>query len=267
MSDDRRRIPAKMKRRQNADRLSALKISDLYEKRLIRARTLMLGRALKLAKVNPIESWGEVIPNAVSEPYLPKLLRPMMGQVGKIGGKAILDQFAAKPKADKELWEMMFEQWRDEHVGEEIVSIQETMREWLQGEVMGVVDESAHWGVDKATKMLYERVQKDWVEGAEWMCRRIMRTETMNSLAYSAYECTMSLGIDVEKVWSTSGMRNVRDTHKVMEGVRVGMNKVFEVPNVSGGVDLMRFPHDGTMGASAGNIINCACVAMYLPKL
>lgn len=61
------------------------------------------------------------------------------------------------------------------------------------------------------------------------------------------------------KVWNTVGDRKVRDIHKAVNGLQVNLNEPFIVNN-----QLLMFPGDSSMGATADNVNNCRCVAMYL---
>lgn len=64
---------------------------------------------------------------------------------------------------------------------------------------------------------------------------------------------------EIEKVWQTVGDADVRIAHVAANGQQRPGNAAFSV----GGEDL-RYPGDSTLGASAGNVINCRCAAIYL---
>lgn len=66
-------------------------------------------------------------------------------------------------------------------------------------------------------------------------------------------------GEEMVKTWRTSGRTNVRNTHRVMAGVTIPNDELYEVPNRHGGTDLMMWPGDSSHGADAGNVINCHC--------
>ena len=66
---------------------------------------------------------------------------------------------------------------------------------------------------------------------------------------------------EIVKRWVTKKDSLVRDTHKMMEGVEVGRNELFEVPILTGGTDFMRYP--GDRNATIGNWINCRCEIKY----
>lgn len=60
------------------------------------------------------------------------------------------------------------------------------------------------------------------------------------------------------KTWRSRGDGRVRPAHVAANGQKIHVDKPFEV----GGERLM-YPADTSLGASAGNIINCRCSAIY----
>lgn len=62
----------------------------------------------------------------------------------------------------------------------------------------------------------------------------------------------------VMKEWETVGDNKVRDDHVNADGQRVTVDEPFIV-----GGEQLRWPGDGGLGASPGNIINCRCSAGY----
>ena len=94
-----------------------------------------------------------------------------------------------------------------------------------------------------------------------WQARRIAQTETMIGLADAGEVAARSLGIRYDKQWVISGLGNTRETHEIMDGVVVDMDEPFTLPDCQ-----MMYPHDSSLGAPAGEIINCACDVLHLPK-
>ena len=93
----------------------------------------------------------------------------------------------------------------------------------------------------------------------------IARTETARATNVSMHIAAETYSFDrpMVKVWMTYGGDTVRPDHAVMEGVTVGKDEMFLVPNRMGGFDMMQYPLDGAHGASAGNIVNCRCHCAY----
>ena len=85
----------------------------------------------------------------------------------------------------------------------------------------------------------------------------IARTETHNAAGFASQEMSRDLGISDEKKWLDAFDERVRIDHRGVEGGDwIPENKAFNV-----GGELMAYP--GAAGASAKNVINCRCVAIY----
>lgn len=63
--------------------------------------------------------------------------------------------------------------------------------------------------------------------------------------------------VNVEKEWFTVGDERVRPSHMISDGQVVDMNEPFVV-----GGELLNYPSDSSLGASAGNTINCRCTSV-----
>lgn len=90
----------------------------------------------------------------------------------------------------------------------------------------------------------------------------IGRTETIQALNRSQHEAIRQ-GVEagamsasaVQREWDTAGDTRVRHSHAEMDGQSVGLDEPFTTPR---GEKLM-FPGDTSLGASAGEVINCRC--------
>lgn len=63
--------------------------------------------------------------------------------------------------------------------------------------------------------------------------------------------------VAVDQVWITAGDERVRLSHMTADGQERKVNEPFEV-----GGEFLRFPGDTSLGATAGNVINCRCIAV-----
>lgn len=89
----------------------------------------------------------------------------------------------------------------------------------------------------------------------------IARTEIIGSCNYADYSM-WQLDDDVyAKKWSSTGDGRTRLNHSLADGQIRKLNEPFDV----GGEKLM-YPLDGSLGAGAGNIVNCRCTMFYLTK-
>ena len=94
----------------------------------------------------------------------------------------------------------------------------------------------------------------------------IARTETLNALRASQNEAVRQAaeeaGVEAGeavKVWSSTGDERTREAHLEMDGQEVMMNEPFETPDG----ELLMYPGDSSMGASAANTIQCRCSVSY----
>jgi hypothetical protein len=94
----------------------------------------------------------------------------------------------------------------------------------------------------------------------------VARTETIQSLnrsEYEAYKQAIDMGAtaskNVGKVWDTAGDDRVRDDHADMEGQTVNIDEPFIAPDGS----RLMFPGDVSLGAAAGEVINCRCKSRF----
>lgn len=124
--------------------------------------------------------------------------------------------------------------------------------------VMHEIKKSTELG--ETTTEMQERIYKTVQEPTfyKWQAMRIARTETsfaMNSAQYVAINTT---GVDASKVWITKKDGRERDTHKGMNGVKVGMEEYFKV-----GDSKLLFPSDRENGSSK-ETIQCRCTYSYV---
>ncbi len=91
----------------------------------------------------------------------------------------------------------------------------------------------------------------------------IVRTEVSRAFALASDQrLTQAAKVvpGLGKQWRRSGKIHSRWTHDLMDGQVVDAGKLFKVPSMEGGFDMMAHPHDPT--APADQNINCGCVAL-----
>ena len=94
----------------------------------------------------------------------------------------------------------------------------------------------------------------------------IARTESLQALNAGqnesfrqAIDSGMTTADATTKEWDSAGDGRVRDSHASMDGQTVGMEEAFSTPS---GARLL-YPHDRSLGAPAGEIIQCRCRVAY----
>ena len=253
----KRKIPNSARHQLDVQRQLALKSSLRYERVLKRRRTGEIKRVLRLAEMLPMEKWN-TIPDLLDEKYLKPLYTDLYMKIGEpIANNAINNFLSQKSEF---YWEPIIRSWMEKNLGVKISIIQEGLKEWLREELSQVMGDLTG-SIDSMTRELFNRVSEKWTSVADWQVRRIVQTETLTASSVAGYESVKSLGIPFNKIWVNSGLSNSRDTHVEADGQVVDENEPFIV-----GGEQMMYPRDGSLGASAGNIINCACSHIAIPK-
>lgn len=256
----KRRISAAERQHQNYLRRKGLKAGRVYENRLLRLRAHEVKRVLELCKEfsNP-DLWPGIINSELNETgYLLRWYEGLYTDTGLPMCKSTArDLNKAKAAEDEALWLDTLHLYAQERAGSNIVIVSGTLRESLINILRDEMAAEAGLGIEKLTKRIYNQYQ----EIAKWQVRRIAQTESMIAMADAAATAARTLDIDFTKQWCISGLGNTRDTHQLMDGVEVEKDEPFVLP----GGELM-YPHDGSLGADAAEIINCACCCIRRPK-
>lgn len=92
----------------------------------------------------------------------------------------------------------------------------------------------------------------------------ISRTESLNALRAGREEgvtqaIEQGAADGVRKRWSTSGDERVRADHAAMDGEDADLDEPYQLPDGS----QMMYPGDSSLGADAGQVINCRCLSEY----
>ena len=134
--------------------------------------------------------------------------------------------------------------------GDKITGITDTTRDQVQGVIaQGVENGDSHYVIGQAV---------DDALGDSWAGRgeMISRTEANSAMNYASLTTSQATVPDLNKVWSTTGMENVRPWHQDADGQSVPQDQPFSVMDE----DLM-YPGDDS--GSPENTINCACTIMF----
>lgn len=256
----KRRITAAERKHQDYLRRKGLKVGHVYEARLLRARAHEVKRVLDIcAQYDNPQHWPGLIDTYLDETgYLPKWWNGLYQDTGLPMCKSTArDLNQAKAAEDEMLWLGSLQDYAANRAGSEIIIVSGTLRETLIDILRDEMAEEYGLGIEKLTKRIYNKYK----ELAKWQVRRIAQTESMVAMADAANIAAGTLDIGFTKQWCISGLGNTRDTHEIMDGIEVDQNEPFELP---GG--MLMYPHDGSLGADAAEIINCACCCIRRPK-
>lgn len=257
----RKRISPAERRHLDYLRRKGLQVASVYETRLAKARRKELRRVLGLALdySDPIQI-VPLLENGLDETgYLPGWWEGLWIGAGLPRAKsAARDLRQAKAAEEEDMWLGTLRRYAQTRAANEIRVVSGTWKESLVNLVRKLMEEDLGLGIEKLTKRIY----KDYCDRLEkWQCRRIAQTEAMIGMAEASEAAARTLSIKYTKQWVISGLGNTRPSHEAMDGVIVDQDEPFRL---EGG--LMMYPHDTSLGADAGEIINCACDILRIPK-
>jgi hypothetical protein len=257
----RKVITPAMRAQQTVLRRQSLILSEAYKAKLARDRTIAIRKAIKeMAKYPPNEWEGMAADHIIKEPKLKTTLTSLYLNVGTPVARVAVNRFLSRKADTSDMWEEALYEWTRKNMGAKINLMEAAVNDWLKGQVRNVIEDNPGVGIEKMTQIMQRSVSQNWNTIKEWQTRRIVQTETMSAMNVAASESIDLLGMDYERTWSIAG-NNTRPTHEVMDGVTIPKGEYFNV-----GGYLMSHPMDDSMGAPAGEIINCSCCAIDMPK-
>lgn len=253
----KKRITPAERRHMDYLRKKGLQVGRIYEGKLIKARRGEVRRLLNLCRDSNPSQWEMIIEAQLREDYLFDWYKGLYVSAGVSRAKSTArDLNKSKAAFEDGIWESELARYAEQQAGEKIVIVSGTLKEQLVGITRKVLEEADGAGIEKIARQIFQDYQ-----GIElWQARRIAQTETMIGLADAGNIAAQTLDIRFSKQWCTSGLGNTRDTHLAMDGVIVEDWEPFELPDCH-----MMYPHDSSMGAPGGEIINCACDCIRRP--
>ena len=256
----RKVIHPEMRAQQTILRLQALRLSEGYQAKIARERATDIRKAIKeLSKYHYSEWEGMAADHIIKEPKLKETITKLYLNVGTPVARVAVNRFLQRKADTSDMWEEALYEWTKKHMGAKIGLMEAAVNDWLKNEVRRVIEDNPGAGIEKMTQIMQRSVSQNWNNVKEWQTRRIVQTETMGAMNVAATESSDLLGMDYERTWSIAG-NNTRPTLEVMDGVTIQKGEFFNV-----GVFMMAHPMDDSMGAPAGEIINCSCCSIDMP--
>ena len=266
----RKRITPLQRARQAASRVNALQAVSGYERKMNAKRTASVRKALGdlvERKVPPV-LWSQEV--EYTEPWMQPLLTDLYRTDGMLSAVETANRLLSRKASVDDVFARAILEWCASHLGERISLMTDTVNKWLRETLQqiyegvsyigGVEVPNSSLGVEQLTRLMYDEANERYIDIRKWQVRRIVHTEAMHSMNIGGNVAADALGIDYEKTWSIAGI-NTRPTHAEVDGITVGKGELFSV----GGFP-MEYPMDERFGAPPGEIINCSCTVLYLPK-
>lgn len=147
--------------------------------------------------------------------------------------------------------------WIRRHSAKRVQQINKTTARAIRRQIIDGTRKG--WSQDRIARAI-ERATEG--EIGKVRARRIARTETHTAYERGSYEQAIALqkiGIEIVVEWGATEDDKTRPDHAAADGQVVDLGKTFTVGN-----EAMRFPGDPR--ASAKQICNCRCTALYYPK-
>ncbi len=128
-------------------------------------------------------------------------------------------------------------------------------------------DSTVRKAIDSGTPLTQEQIDKLSTRYSDnllqWRGETIARDQTLTALNQSQNEAARQLvesgavdQQDISREWDSAGDNRVRESHREMNGQKVGMDEAFTTPD---GARLM-YPGDSSLGAPPEETIQCRCV-------
>ena len=256
----RKRITPLQRARQAASRVNALQAVGGYARKMDARRAASVKAALRDLgdrKVPPV-LWADEV--AYAEPWMKPLLTDLYRTDGMLSAVEVGNRLLSQKASLDDVFVRAILEWCASNLGARISLMTDTVNKWLRETLAAIYEAHSDEGVEQLTKLMYRETVEQYDEIRKWQVRRIVQTEAMHSMNIGGNVAADALGIDYEKTWSIAGI-NTRPTHEAVDGITVGKGELFSV----GGFP-MEYPMDDRYGAPAGEIINCSCTVIYLPR-
>ena len=270
----RKRITPLQRARQAASRVNALQAVASYGRKIGAKRAASVKAALNELRRRGVPPAQWAVEVQYTEPWMQPLLTDLYRTAGMLSATEVANRLLSRKEEPTAIFARAILAWTQDHLGERISLMTDTVNEWLRqtlatiyaGEsvisVAGVptIVAASTLGVEALTKLMYQQTLAQYDTIRKWQVRRIVQTETMHAMNISGLTAADALGIDYEKTWSIAGI-NTRETHEAVDGITIGKGELFTV----GGWPMER-PMDERYGAPAGEVINCSCTLIFLPR-
>lgn len=242
--------------------------TNKYSKELKRLRASEIKKVIENME-GSIETLAINASSLVNEDYLPSFYKRVYANVGgdfaeqqflSLTGTP-LEEYNKAKDLYQGIWSNKLQNYVDVELGERIVTVQGTLKKWVQATVTQFVDEALTegTGIEKLTQNARKYLQNQYTGYQEWKVRQIVSNEVLQAYSVSNQIGADSSGIEYTKTWLHSRSARPHVNHVKLNGVTVGQNDKFQV-----GAYKARYPRDISLGAEES--VGCMCAVIYRPK-
>lgn len=166
-----------------------------------------------------------------------------------LAGKSYAPAIVRKDQ-DETLYEIAIREWIRRECGEKIVEINQT----TLNQVKRIYERTSNQIEfrDEVSKLFDNSI-------TPYRSNAIARTETACATNRASVETMRSLDFRGTKVWMAVGDADTRDTHALIDGMRVDFDGIFEYTGLRGGLVRMECPLDSKYAAPPEEVVNCRC--------
>ena len=155
----------------------------------------------------------------------------------------------------RQFWDTLMRQYLNTYMVSRVFDVSKTTAR----QIVATIEQQRALGktVDEIRKFLEKEARRQQIRA-----NTIARTEATNAMNKSQVLALNSSGLQWEKSWDAIRDERTRDAHFAMDPeLWIDLNEPFNV-----GGELLGYPGDITLGATAGNLINCRCSLRFREK-
>jgi hypothetical protein len=165
-----------------------------------------------------------------------------------------------------DVWRTLVNSYLSGIGGERITEINKFTKEYVLKRLRPILAEGINQGLGIAQigRSIVSDIAEYSGKFAKYRSERIARTEIVGTSNWASVTSVESSGVKdrILKKWLVTEDGRERETHQeMMDHPLIPIDDYFEVRNVKGGVDRMKYP--GDPNGSAGNVIQCRCTVVY----
>lgn len=222
-------------------------------------------KAIQVVLDNMTGSYDTLAINAaalVDEFYLPDFYKKLYTGVGGYWARRQYnDLLGLKADIRDAVWNIELQQWVSANTGELIVSVQGTLKKWVQKTIQDYVEIALEEGIglEQLTQRAKGILKASYTGYETWKVRQIVSQEVLSAYSVSNKIGADASGLDYTKTWIWSGAQNPHLDHQAINGVTIAKNQDFEV-----GAEKASYPRDQRLSASQN--IGCMCSVAYRAK-
>lgn len=156
-------------------------------------------------------------------------------------------------RAETNPWSTYIVPWIEKNSAEKVSQITETTREQIREALAEGMALGEH--IEELAARLDTLYLKQIIPNRS---ETIARTEVLAASNMGSQAGARATGLPLKKTWLATPDARTRTTHAMADGQEVPLQEPYNV----GGYSMM-FPGDSSLGADAGEIINCRCTETY----